>query len=381
MSAPRDTTPALGTHGGPASWRRAVPAAAVALHQRAWRDARWSNIFRRDSAYARPEPPAEDQVAEANRRARTGEPPAIVQGPMMRPPVWTWEVPLYFWFGGMAAGASFVGLACDLAGDDHSARVARRVALGAFVPSPPLLILDLGRPERFHNMLRIFKPRSPMSMGSWCLTTFGSLAAGAVGADLLGRRRTAQALGAGTAVVGGYLGSYTGVLLASTAVPLWARSRLTLGPIFVSTATLTGAAAVRLVLVATGQPEGHPTREALGRVESGAMAAELLLSEVNHHHLGRLASVLEDGQGGRWFKRAKWLARAGLALRLLGPRAGPLPHHAASLTFMASALCFRFAWVLSGRSSARDDEAVARTARGQATRAEEPAALHVVQHR
>jgi formate-dependent nitrite reductase membrane component NrfD len=381
VSDARDTTPALGTRGGPASWRRAVPAAAVALHQRAWRDARWSSIFRGDSAYLGVEEADAEEVAAAARAARTGDPPAIVQGPVMKAPVWTWEVPLYFWFGGMAAGASFVALACDLAGDDDSARVARRVAVGALAPSPPLLIMDLGRPERFYNMLRIFKPRSPMSMGSWCLTLFGGLASGAVGADLLGRRRTAQALGAGTAVVGGYLGSYTGVLLASTAVPVWARSRLTLGPIFVSTATLTGASAVRLVLVATGQPPGHPTREALGRVESGAMAAELVLSEINHHHLGRLADVLEDGKGAGWFKRAKWLARGGLALRLLGRRGGTLPHHVASVAFMAAALCFRFAWVLSGRSSAADDEAVARMARGRATRAEPPAELHVVQHR
>ena len=63
--------------------------------------------------------------------ARGGELPAIVQGPMIKPPVWTWEVPLYFWFGGMAAGSSFVALACDLAGDERSARVARKVALGA----------------------------------------------------------------------------------------------------------------------------------------------------------------------------------------------------------------------------------------------------------
>ena len=82
--------------------------------------------------------------------------------------------------------------------------------------------MDLGRPERFYNMLRIFKPRSPMSMGAWALSAFGGLAAAAVGADLLGRRREAKLLGGANAIVGGYLGSYTGVLLASTAVPVWA---------------------------------------------------------------------------------------------------------------------------------------------------------------
>jgi hypothetical protein len=362
VSDARDMTPALGTRGAPAAWRRAAEGAAVALSQRDWRDARWSDIFRRDSRYLSSAPPDPERVAQANRRGRTRA-PAAVQGPMMNAPVWTWEVPVYFWTGGMAAGASFVAMACDLAGDEHSARVARRVVVGALVASPPLLILDLGRPSRFYNMLRVVKPRSPMSMGSWCLTVFGALGTGAVGADLLGRRRTARALGAANAVVGGYLGSYTAVLLASTAVPLWARSRLLLGPIFVATAVLTGAAATRLVLVAGGLPAGHPTRDALGRVESGAMAAELLLSELNYHRLGPLASALDEGAGAPWFRAAKWLARGGLALRLLGRRFGPWPHHAASGLFMAAALCFRFAWVRAGRSSAEDDEAVAHTAR------------------
>ena len=103
---------------------------------------------------------------------------------------------------------------------------------------------------------------------------------------MLGRDRTARAIGGANAVVGGYLGSYTGVLLASTAVPLWARSRLFLGPIFVSTATATGAAAVRLTLDARGLPPHHATRRALGRVETAAMTAELALSSINERRLG-----------------------------------------------------------------------------------------------
>jgi formate-dependent nitrite reductase membrane component NrfD len=301
----------------------------------------------------------------------------------MKAPVWTWEVPLYFWFGGMAAGASFVALACDLAGDQRSARVARMVALGALGPSPVLLVMDLGRSARFYNMLRIFKPRSPMSMGSWCLTVFGGLGAAAVGADLLGLKREARALGAANAVVGGYLGSYAGVLLASTAVPVWSRSKWLLGPIFVSTATLTGAATVRLTLAALGQDEDHPSQRALLVTESGAMAAELLLSEINHHHLGRLANVLEVGAGARWFSGAKWLARAGLGLRLARHRRGTgrWADHAASGAFMGAALCFRFAWVRAGRSSAHDDEAVALNHRGRATRAEPDHDMDVVHHR
>lgn len=363
----RDTTPALGHAGGPASWTHADGGGGVALSQPAWADSRWSYIFGPDTSYAAEQDPPEGYVAEANRAGR-GAQPGKVQGPVMRAPVWTWEVPLYFWFGGMAAGSAFVGLACDLVGDEASARVARKVALAALMPSPPLLIMDLGRPERFYNMLRIFKPRSPMSTGAWCLSLFGGLAAGSVGADLLGRRRTAKALGGANAVVGGYLGSYTGVLLAATAVPVWARSRLFLGPIFVATGALTGAGTTRMVLAATGMPADHPTRVALGRVETGAMASELLLSAVNEHNLGRLGEVLEQGRPGKLFQAAKWLARAGLVLRLAHRRTWT--QHLASGCFLASALCFRYGWVGAGPSSAADDEAVARTARRQATRAE-----------
>jgi hypothetical protein len=276
-------------------------------------------------------------------------------------------VPLYFWFGGIAAGSSFVALACDLAGDHRSAAIARKVAMGALAPSPPLLVMDLGRPERFLNMLRIFKPRSPMSMGAWCLSVFGTVGGAAVAADVLGRPQAARALGAANAVVGGYLGSYTGVLLAATAVPVWARSRLFLGPIFVSTAAATGAAATRLVLVAAGLPRDHPTRRALGRVETGAMAAELALSTVNERRLGRLSRSLHEGRGGRLFRAAKWGVRAGLALRAGRGRGGPAVHHLASALFLGAGLAFRYAWVEAGKHSARDDEAVACMAREPST--------------
>jgi hypothetical protein len=356
------TEPAVGKSGGPAFGERSGE--KVDLHIGEWKDGRWSYLYGGDTRYgdAAPDIPA---VQEAARRAREGEGPEVVQGPIIHAPVWTWEVPLYFWLGGIAAGSSFVALACDLAGDERSAAVARKVALGAVTPSPVLLIADLGRPERFYKMLRIFKPRSPMSMGVWALTAFGHLAAAAVGADLLGKRRTARALGAANAVVGGYVGSYTGVLLASTAVPVWARSRLFLGPIFVSTATATGAAACRLALAAGGMPVGHPTRNALGRVEMGAMTAELALSILNERRLGPLARGLEEGPPGKLFKGAKWAVRTGLALRLARRRAGPNAHHLASVLYLLAGLMFRYAWVGAGPRSARDDRVVAEMARSR----------------
>jgi Polysulphide reductase, NrfD len=360
MSVWRDITPAVGNPGQPEFAERTGE--KVDLHIGVWKDGRWSYLYGDDTSYGSAMPDIE-AIRSAARAAREGPLPEQVAGPVIKAPVWTWEVPLYFWFGGIAAGSSFVALACDLAGDEESAAVARKVALGALGPSPVLLIMDLGRPERFVNMLRIFKPRSPMSMGAWALTAFGNLAAGAVGADLLGRRRAARALGSANAVVGGYLGSYTGVLLASTAVPVWARSRLFLGPIFVSTATATGAAACRLALAARGVPEGHPTRNALARVETGAMAAELLLSIVNERRLGPLARGLERGRPGKLFKAAKWSVRAGLALQLAARR--PSAQHAASALYLAAGLLFRYAWVTAGPPSARDDRVVAEMARSR----------------
>jgi hypothetical protein len=371
----RDVTPAVGRRGEPGRWRRAVDGASVAGQRARFADAAWSFLYGRDTSYARrgstdgatPEaatPGARplEAVRSAARRARGGEEvPVEVHGPVINAPVWTWEVPLYFFFGGVASGSSFVALACDAAGDERSAAIARKVTLVATAPCAPLLILDLGRPLRFLNMLRIFKLRSPMSMGAWCLSAFSGAAGAAVAADLLGRRREARLAGAATALLGTYLGSYTGVLLASTAVPVWARSRTTLPPIFICTAAAGGAAANRLVLAAVGVPRGHPTRAALGTVETVAMASELALSAINERRLAGLGEGLKQGRPGRVFTFAKWAVRGGLALRL-SPRRG-VTDHVASVLYLLAALAFRFGWVEAGKASARDHEAVARMAR------------------
>jgi formate-dependent nitrite reductase membrane component NrfD len=345
----RDTTPAVGKPGEPA-WRTRARDATVALARARFADMRWSYLFGEETRYAREDGRPTDVARQP--------PPADVHGPVMKPPVWTWEVPLYFWFGGVAAGSSFVALACDLAGDHRSARVARKVAMGALTPCPPLLVADLGRPARFANMLRVVKPRSPMNMGAWCLTIFGALGSAAVAADETGRGRVAQALGGANAVLGGYLGSYTGVLLAVTAVPLWARSRTFLPAIFVSTATASGAAACRLALVATGLPAGHRTRTALGNVETGAIAAELVLSAINERRLGRVGEALKRGRAGRLYRAGKLGVVTGVTLRAARGR-GVAVHHVASALYLAAGLAFRYAWVEAGKASARDDEAVA----------------------
>ena len=353
----RDRRPALGTRGEPAPWTAAEPGAPVALARRGFGDARWSYLYKaRDTDYAAAEP-APGQIAAANRRMR-GAPVAELHGPFIHAPVWSGQVAQYFWSGGMASGSAFVALACDVVGDHRSAAIARKVALGAVAPAPLLLIADLGRPERFLNMMRIFKPRSPMNMGAWCLVAFSGSGALAVGCDLIGRPKPARALGALTALLGSYLGSYTGVLLACTAVPVWARSRTVLGPAFVATATATGAAATRLTLGACGLPHHHPTRRAIGAIETGAMLSELALSQLGERRLGDLGDALRSGGPGVTFRCAKGLVALGLSLRLLARRTGPREHDVASVAYLAAGLAFRYAWVYAGRASAADDAAV-----------------------
>ncbi|HTX08626.1 MAG TPA: NrfD/PsrC family molybdoenzyme membrane anchor subunit [Solirubrobacteraceae bacterium] len=358
----RDIGPALGTPGGPGAWTAAEPGARVALARADFGDARWSYLYKaRDTGYADAQP-ASGQVAAANRRMR-GAPVSDIRGPFIHAPSWGWEVATYFWLGGMASGSAFVALACDVAGDHRSAAIARKVALGAVAPAPVLLIADLGRPERFLNMTRVFKPRSPMNTGAWCLLAFSGSGGLAVGCDLFGRPGVARRLGALTALLGSYLGSYTGVLLACSAVPLWSRSRTILGPAFVATATATGAAATRLVLVASGLPHQDPTRRALGTIETASMLAELSISALGERRLGDAAKPLSHGRPGLYFRTAKSLVTLGFSLRLLARRTGPREHELASLSYLVAGLLFRFAWVYAGRASASDDEVVAAMAR------------------
>ena len=357
-----DVQPALGSRGGPASW--SAPAdASVSLARGDFADARWSFLYAPDeTAYAEvePEPGA---VAAANRRMRAAPMPDV-RGPFLKAPVWSWEVPLYFWAGGVASGAAFVAVACDAAGDPGAAVIARRIALAAAAPCPVLLVADLGRPGRFLNMLRIVKPRSPMSTGAWCLVGFSGAVTAAVVADALRMRRSARAAGAVAALLGTYLGSYTGVLLSCTAVPVWARSRAFLGPMFVGTAAMTGAAATRLVLLTRRDPHDTGTDRALQAIEHLSLVSHVALASVNRRRLGAAGGALDTGRPGLLSRGAERALLAGvlakIALRVpRGRTAHDLVDAAASATYLAAGLAVRMAWVEAGQASAKDDESAA----------------------
>jgi formate-dependent nitrite reductase membrane component NrfD len=219
---------------------------------------------------------------------RDQERPSYYDYPVLKAPTWTWEIILYFFLGGLAAGCYVIASIAALFGSPEDRVVARTgyyLSLLALLPCPPLLIKDLGRPERFLNMLRIFKVKSPMSMGTWGLLSF-SLFSGVTASmqaakdgllgDWWGARTLAKLPQKLIALVGipfgVFLGGYTGVLLTATSVPLWSRSKL-LGAVFVSSAMSTSTALISLVLRLTGTP--MHTLHKLERLEWAALLIEL----------------------------------------------------------------------------------------------------------
>lgn len=207
--------------------------------------------------------------------------------PILQKPTWKKSVTAYFYLGGISAGAEVVGALADILGGKKLRRLARTAHVVAFLtllPCPPLLIEDLGRPSKFHHMLRVFKPLSPMNLGSWTLTTHG------VGATLMVARMLAEEgklpllgwlvrllpgapLAAASLPSALTLGGYTGVLLGTTSTPVWSRSPL-LGGLFMASAMSTGAAATSLASAVSGR-DNEAAHEVLRTASVGAGAVEM----------------------------------------------------------------------------------------------------------
>lgn len=248
--------------------------------------------------------------------------------PLLKPPVWTWEVPTYFFIGGAAGAAAVLGVAAQLTnGDEKLLRDARWIAFLGAAASGPLLIADLGRPERFLNMLRVFKPQSPMSVGVWTLTAFGGATAGAV----LLPSKTLRDLSAIAAAASGLLmATYTGVLLGVTANPLW-KEHADFLPIHFGASAM-GSAVSLLEL------RGH-RNDALRSLGAAAAAFETA-ADVAIEDKSRMLNIAGAMSGPIPF-----------ALRLFGKRKA-----AAAVTLLGSLLT-RFAWVSAGKTSANDVKA------------------------
>jgi formate-dependent nitrite reductase membrane component NrfD len=271
--------------------------------------------------------------------------------PLLKPPVWTWEVPAYFFVGGAAGAAAVIAAAARLSGGrDNLVRDARWIAAVGGAIAPPLLIADLGRPERFLNMLRVFKRRSAMSVGAWTLVAFSNAAAASAGADLLERatngrvsvRVIGNAAEAVAATTGLVLSTYTGVLIGATAIPAWSANVKVL-PIHFG-ASGVGASVSILELL------GHRDR-ALNVLGAGAAAVEALIGAGLELRESEALVPLKDDWSGAVTRMGGVLSGPlPLALRVLAGRS-PSARKAAAISTIMGSLMTRVGWLAAGRSS------------------------------
>lgn len=276
--------------------------------------------------------------------------------PIVKPPVWTWQVGLYFFVGGTAGMSGVIALAGLVTGQSLDfVRAALGVAFAGALASAPLLISDLGRPARFLNMLRVFKWRSAMSVGVWTLSLFGGFAGSAfvlvAGWSFLTQlsipptalRGSLLALVAGTALSGVVLATYAGVLLGATAVPVWSAHHKLL-PFHFGIVALGSAAAV-LELLGFRLAALNAIALTVTAVETGV---GIWLEIVRQ---GATAGAIHHGMAGRVLRTAALLT-------------GPVPLVArifgwvtiAGICFLIGAVSSRYGWIFAGRLSARDTE-------------------------
>lgn len=278
---------------------------------------------------------------------------------VVKPSPWEADIPGYLFLGGVAAGSSLLGAGADLSGRPALRRVGRLGGMVGILLSFGLLVHDLGRPARFANMLRVAKPTSPMSVGTWLLTVYGPLAGLAGAAELRGllprRLRWAGRLlgalarpaGIGAAVVAPTIAAYTGVLLSDTATPAWHEAHRELPIVFVGSAA---AAAGGLGLLGAPVAESGPAR----RLAVGGALVELAAERRMETSMGLAAETLHTGTAGALMRASKTLTTAGaLGAALLGGRSR-VAAVASGAALLAGSACTRFGVFEAGQASARD---------------------------
>jgi DMSO reductase anchor subunit len=268
--------------------------------------------------------------------------------PYLKAPVWKPEIAGYFWVGGLAGASATLAFAARLAGNRRLHRNALGAALAGSVISPVLLIDDLGRPERFLNMLRVFKPTSPMSVGSWVLAGFGTAAGGAAVSEFTGILRPLGRLAeVVAAALGPVLATYTGVLVANTAIPVWHESRRHLPLVFAGGAM---ASAGGLAAIATPTRRAGPAR----RLALLGAGLELVAAADMERHLGELGRPYRaGGTASRAVRLSGAMTVTGAALLALAGRRRPAAVLGGSL-LLAGALAERVAVFRAGMQSARE---------------------------
>jgi len=277
--------------------------------------------------------------------------------PVVKPSPWESDIPAYLFAGGLAAGSSLLAGGADLTDRPALRRVGRLSAITALTFSMGALVHDLGRPERFLNMLRTAKFTSPMSVGTWILSTYGPFAGVAAAAEVAGMlgptsgplqlvAAAGRPAGLIAAITAPPVAAYTAVLLADTATPSWHEAYRELPFVFTGSAA---AASGGLGMLGAPLAQAGPAR----RLALGGALVELLAERRMERSMGITAEPLHDGKAGRWMKAAKALTVGGALGSLLSSRSRP----AAVLSgaaLMAGSVCTRFGVFEAGQQSARD---------------------------
>ena len=268
--------------------------------------------------------------------------------PVIKEPDWgARDVPAYLFLGGLAGASSVLAAGAQLSGYRELARVAKVGALGAISLSAAALVHDLGRPGRFVNMLRVFKPSSPMSVGSWLLAGYGPVAGAAAVSEVTGvlpKAGLAATLGAG--LLGPGIATYTAALLCDTAVPAWHEGYREMPYVFAGSAA---SAAGGLGLLATHPRDAEPARN----LAILGAAVELIAKRQLVDRLGTLAEPYEAGTTGAIMRLAEFLTAGGLAGAVLGRRSRAVSALSGAALVAASAMT-RFGIFEAGLASARD---------------------------
>jgi formate-dependent nitrite reductase membrane component NrfD len=266
--------------------------------------------------------------------------------PLVKQPVWVWSVPTYFYAGAAAGAALALGAVAQLSnlGSTELVQRCRWMGLAGVGAGTGLLIYDLGKPSRFYNMLRVFRPTSPMSVGSWLLAATGSLAAMSVVSDK-------AAIPAG--ILGIPLSGYTGVLLANTTVPVWQTARKGLPVLFVASGMASAGALFHLMDLPE-RDEAITRRFAIAGQAAELAAMFVIEREVSR--VDRVADPLKKGRSGFLWKAARTLGAASLLLSLFSKKSRNAKI-AAGICGTAAALSLRFAVIQAGRDSAGDPHA------------------------
>jgi formate-dependent nitrite reductase membrane component NrfD len=277
--------------------------------------------------------------------------------PIVKEPTWTWEIPTYFFTGGLAGASSVLSSAARLTGNETLARRALYIGAAADLVSPLLLISDLGRPERFHHMLRVVKVTSPMNLGSWVLLVNGGATTTAAALQLLGKWKPLRvAASVVAALAGPPLATYTGVLVADTAIPVWHEGRHELPWIFAASAAASAGATAAMVV---------PPRDAgpARRLAVAGVLAEGALMQAMELRLGKIGEVYHEGAAAKLSWAAKGLAAAGATLLAKRGRKSRTSAVVGGALVCAGEVCLRWAVYKAGFQSARDPKYVVESQR------------------